>query len=348
MSFGSFIAILLLLALLVISMWVMATFLGALFGPSANRFNPFVSKPSTQTLDRQPVSRPARLAACGRCGYPTRGISSFQCPECGTDLRVVGIVTGRHKAKAGSGCLVPGVFSVVVLIMAGVFNEPISDLLPTTYIEIWSIDLEPNSQQYQEVTFDTEVSGTVQKGRPNGSGGFLSHSVFNGSGYTTTFSYGQPTSPQKINKLSLTGHPNTMQASAAKTPVFNVDPRTRYATWNDQFGKIYQSSGVFTNQDVLDFLGRVGADTNRADVIQEANELFALLDGFANGMNQFTITAFDNHGSGGSSGWGTGPQWFGPVYALTWLVIWILGLVLIARRAKISRMLELSEQNPQK
>ncbi len=30
-------------------------------------------------------------AKCGGCGYPCRGISTFQCPECGADLREVGM-----------------------------------------------------------------------------------------------------------------------------------------------------------------------------------------------------------------------------------------------------------------
>ncbi|MCG8507982.1 MAG: hypothetical protein MI741_02030 [Rhodospirillales bacterium] len=29
--------------------------------------------------------------SCGRCNYPVRGLETFNCPECGEDLRVVGI-----------------------------------------------------------------------------------------------------------------------------------------------------------------------------------------------------------------------------------------------------------------
>ncbi|HEY7089210.1 MAG TPA: hypothetical protein VH518_14030 [Tepidisphaeraceae bacterium] len=31
--------------------------------------------------------------SCAGCGYPVRGLPSFICPECGCDLREVGIVT---------------------------------------------------------------------------------------------------------------------------------------------------------------------------------------------------------------------------------------------------------------
>ncbi|WP_432798015.1 hypothetical protein [Poriferisphaera sp. WC338] len=35
-------------------------------------------------------------ATCGGCGYIVEGISSLLCPECGGDLRKVGIVKGRE------------------------------------------------------------------------------------------------------------------------------------------------------------------------------------------------------------------------------------------------------------
>jgi|GEM_PF-3506580 len=31
-------------------------------------------------------------SVCGHCGYAVRGLDSFTCPECGSDLREVGIV----------------------------------------------------------------------------------------------------------------------------------------------------------------------------------------------------------------------------------------------------------------
>ena len=31
--------------------------------------------------------------ACGKCGYAVRGLDTFICPECGSDLRQVGIIT---------------------------------------------------------------------------------------------------------------------------------------------------------------------------------------------------------------------------------------------------------------
>ena len=37
--------------------------------------------------------RPIDNPACGKCGYSVQGLPTFTCPECGSDLRNVGIVT---------------------------------------------------------------------------------------------------------------------------------------------------------------------------------------------------------------------------------------------------------------
>src|SRR5918993_4809070 len=47
---------------------------------------------------RKAVTQPA----CGNCGYFVRGITSFTCPECGKDLREVGIVTPTTHAAGWS------------------------------------------------------------------------------------------------------------------------------------------------------------------------------------------------------------------------------------------------------
>src|SRR5436190_23873548 len=51
-----------------------------------------------------PQDKPAPRDAdpkCGQCGYVVRGIPSFTCPECGSDLRDVGIDIGKRRGGAG-------------------------------------------------------------------------------------------------------------------------------------------------------------------------------------------------------------------------------------------------------
>src|SRR5258706_6017168 len=44
-----------------------------------------------KSLSRKPA--PVTETECGKCGYRVTGLPTFQCPECGMDLREVGIVT---------------------------------------------------------------------------------------------------------------------------------------------------------------------------------------------------------------------------------------------------------------
>lgn len=47
-----------------------------------------------QLMESSPVNNDddSPSAKCGRCGYPMRGIASLHCPECGADLREVGMI----------------------------------------------------------------------------------------------------------------------------------------------------------------------------------------------------------------------------------------------------------------
>jgi preprotein translocase subunit SecG len=43
--------------------------------------------------------------SCGACGYPVRGLSQLNCPECGADLRKVGINKGAGAGKKATGMI---------------------------------------------------------------------------------------------------------------------------------------------------------------------------------------------------------------------------------------------------
>ena len=44
------------------------------------------------------------MPKCGQCGYIVRGVAGVHCPECGADLREVGIVTGKSGPSDISRC----------------------------------------------------------------------------------------------------------------------------------------------------------------------------------------------------------------------------------------------------
>ncbi|XAL99772.1 hypothetical protein OT109_00025 [Phycisphaeraceae bacterium D3-23] len=63
--------------------------------------------------------RPDGEMACGGCGYSVRGLEQFNCPECGADLRAVGIHSGGSKGKRTTGIVLTSVCGVLLLSCCG-------------------------------------------------------------------------------------------------------------------------------------------------------------------------------------------------------------------------------------
>lgn len=53
---------------------------------------------------------------CGRCGYIVRGVSQLTCPECGSDLREVGIRPATASGQPPPNWLI-AVLAMVILIL---------------------------------------------------------------------------------------------------------------------------------------------------------------------------------------------------------------------------------------
>src|SRR5258708_424025 len=49
------------------------------------------------------VRKPAAEPTCGKCSYIVKGLTTFSCPECGSDLREVGIISASPTAQTSSG-----------------------------------------------------------------------------------------------------------------------------------------------------------------------------------------------------------------------------------------------------
>ena len=109
----------LLLVLFVALGWVL---LSSFFGLSDRRY-------------ASPVNKERRITepVCGNCGYPSRGLGSLDCPECGADLREAGIITPAlvQAIDGGSvGCALPFAWTVGVFLAAILFNDTLAPQLP--------------------------------------------------------------------------------------------------------------------------------------------------------------------------------------------------------------------------
>jgi len=73
-----------------------------------------------QHRGRRPDADPYS-GACGACGYSTKGVSTFNCPECGADLRIVGITppTLAPPSTAGNKAVLVAVIAVLAIIVLG-------------------------------------------------------------------------------------------------------------------------------------------------------------------------------------------------------------------------------------
>jgi hypothetical protein len=115
----------------------------------------------TAAVQRDPAAPPA----CGACGYDTTGLTSLTCPECGADLRVVGIRRGR-PAELGAGFVVAFVALLLAWAVCGfVLASAVSALSPARRFKDQVVRLSgPASGAYQAV--DVVAHATGWEGAP--------------------------------------------------------------------------------------------------------------------------------------------------------------------------------------
>ena len=96
---------------------------------------------------------------CGACGYSTRGLTTLICPECGGDLRVVGITGKPQSGSRGIAGFIAGAFivSLVVLSVAGAVASLLAPLVPTPRIYTRDVTLVPRSDPTRTYTASTRV-----------------------------------------------------------------------------------------------------------------------------------------------------------------------------------------------
>ena len=308
---------------LLLAAFIFVVVAGGIFGPAFNRFNPFLSR---DTADTDP--------ACGRCGYLTRGISSLHCPECGADLREVGIMTAAARRKQGMGCLMPLGFTGVVLVLASTLASVLDPHVPYQEVSTLGTNFRPNSGEYVEVRFEV-TAVTTHTGSSGASTGWSS-SYSHGSGHfpQNSLSWGVLQPPAQMQSIQIEVDPVTTR-TAWRSGSMDIDPQTQSFSWIDLQGRTHTGGAPLTQQDVLAFLKTCGADTSQAGVQNESRELFAIVDGLGQGMYHFSLNEFSVWGSSSSSsisqpmrsGWVLG-------YCVLWIIIWIGGLVWLNRRSR--------------
>lgn len=275
--------------------------------------------------------------ACGACGYATRGITELTCPECGADLRKVGIVKPGEGRSILAGCLLPTLLTILVFLLAiGGFTLSFM-IVPSYEDQSTHFDVWPESDAYAGVLLRTEKTLIIPASDRHNAHSFNIQST-QSPPYTTTIDYGGgKNATVKVDSIALEVMSMPMRQSSntiTYAPPFRVDPKTRVATWTDAQGNTKTNGRVVTDKDLLAYFADYNIDTNRPDVVAEAQELVNMIDGLIAGNSQFTLRGFQDGGYGSGSSGTLGPPWFIDVYCLAWFVIWVIVLIVVRRMSR--------------
>ncbi len=250
------------------------------------------------------VKRGSDLPTCATCGYGVRGLAGLECPECGADLREVGITTPKQR----------GVVSPVLFVLMWTLLLPgpscfVSGILawvgPKTQYPNHSLELKPiQSGEYISVSLGHSAGMGIGVG---------ASSSLNVEGNNSQYEYLE-IDPVAMTYEDWSSNPSpTTQPSAATHSGPGTKPLDRQA--------------------ILDTLNRAGADITKTHVINEADEVLTIIRGIPTvGLNNLSTTYFSqsyyNYSHDEPAGW------FVLLLLLAWIAVWIGGLVMFFRVRK--------------
>ena len=105
------------------------------------------------------------MSGCGKCGYAVEGLQGWMCPECGSDLRRVGIVTPRQKGMPGPLVFVL-LWTLLLPIPAFVAAGFAAVAGPQKQINGQRLSLTPASNAYGSIDLDVPAGGRANPDRP--------------------------------------------------------------------------------------------------------------------------------------------------------------------------------------
>ena len=231
--------------------------------------------------------------ACGRCGYLVKGLPGWLCPECGSDLREVGIrVPGMYGPVPVAWKLVVWTLVILLLSVSSVTVVPQHILFVFTENRYGEL---PELPSHTYKCIDVETIG---------------------------YGYRQPTRPQK---LSFRLKPRSAASQPANTITMHIglpDFTCRYNGHNDV------ASSELTRQRILEWMTDSGIDTQDPKVLNQADDLFRLAGQLRQGSN---LGATGLLSANAMSAGARPPVWAVPMLVAVWLIIWVTGLWYIRR-----------------
>ena len=256
-------------------------------------------------------TKASTVPVCGRCGYCVRGLPSFTCPECGSDLREVGIVgPGMRRAMGGK-----------------------------VYIALWSILL-----PVAAVTISTTVLGMAA---PNYYVKTAERSIFchaddlrdtigvKMEGEALVWPWSSPKVPLQKMKLVVNRRPGSYM---------EVDLSTKAYRYTREDGGIVKGGGGFGDGALLSWLAELGVDTDKQGVKEKVKDVLLAINETPAAQGKFTrfslhpqtkvaqITAHPSHVLVRQRMPRFSPGWLILLVLAFWLVVWFMGVRKILSR----------------
>lgn len=238
--------------------------------------------------------------SCGRCRYPVTGLTTFVCPECGADLRTVGILTDDFRprlARRWRGVLWMLLLPVPALIISATLSQLVRIDTMTSRIHLNS----PKSGAYRKF-------GVVERARSYSSG------------------------PSRLEEITILltrldgGAPITLE----------VDPKTLAHRYTDAGGRRLESAAPLDVAAVMNWMKAMGVSGDDEAITLEVDEVLALLKRDAAAMkarNDAHVSHnFNAPGGLAVRGDDSTPRWFIASAISFWVLIWLFGLWRILHR----------------
>lgn len=236
-------------------------------------------------------SRHVGEPACGKCGYAVRGLPTFTCPECGSDLREVGIVAQGQSSMSPAmrGWLLVLVWTLILPIPAFLVTALIGQAAPRLDSTTARKTLDdPRSNAYRRIEL---VQCRVKQD-------------------TSVIS----------NDLTI-----MLLPSQGEFLELEVDAEARRYAYRRKSGEKVQADSVLDVKVILDWMAQAGIDIENQQVKSEAAELASMIQAASAGLvSDLPQRQFSSGGASSSSYIGP-PRWVPVVAAVFWLAVWLLG-----------------------
>ena len=238
--------------------------------------------------------------ACGRCGYNTTGLTSLTCPECGSDLRAVGIVTAAASRRL-TFPLAAAVFTLMWIFAGVLLPGVMGHIVPTPKRHSSEVVLEqPRSAAYAGVDV-----------------------------YGTGTSWGDERPPMSV-VIALRPKPGSPPRGVGP---MNVNPETGSYAYLDPTPKQVSAERGLQGEAVAQWLEAAGLDATDPRLQSEANRIAAA----ARHAGRRPVTSADLGGGAARRSVGNDPHFGSISYAagyspepLAWLIIPLLALHVVA------------------